>query len=162
MVGTSIIMYQFSPKQFKWILNFYPPYLGAGVKVNYIKPDWSELKVSMKLRWYNRNAVGTHFGGSLYSMIDPHLMLLIMQRLGKNYIVWDKDASIDFLKPGKGKVSCVILVTQKDIDQIKQNTNSDKSFLPEFNLEIFDSENELVATVKKKLYVKRKIKEVPK
>jgi hypothetical protein len=52
-----------SPKSLKRLLNFYPPYLGAGIKISHISEDWSELHESMSLRWYNRNAVGTHFGG---------------------------------------------------------------------------------------------------
>ena len=84
-----------APNQLKLVLNIYPPYLGAGIRVEYISEDWKELRVSMRLRWYNRNAVGTHFGGSLYAMIDPHLMLLLMRLLGKDYLVWDKMASIE-------------------------------------------------------------------
>ncbi len=73
---------KWTPRRLKLVLRLYPPYLGAGVNVTRIDPDWHELHVSMKLRWYNRNAVGTHFGGSLYSMVDPHLMLLLMGLLG--------------------------------------------------------------------------------
>jgi len=83
-----------SPRLFKFLINLYPPYLGTGVNVDYISPDWQALNVSMALRWYNRNAVGTQFGGSLYSMVDPHIMLLLMKVLGKGYVVWDKSASI--------------------------------------------------------------------
>jgi acyl-coenzyme A thioesterase PaaI-like protein len=90
-----------SPTLFKRLLNLYPPYIGAGIKVEYVSKDWRELHVSMALRWYNRNAVGTHFGGSLYAMIDPHVMLLLMQLLGKDYQVWDKSASIEFVKASK-------------------------------------------------------------
>ncbi|MCD6347047.1 MAG: DUF4442 domain-containing protein, partial [Bacteroidales bacterium] len=105
---------KFTPKLLKRILNLYPPYLGAGVKVTYISEDWRELRVSMSLRWFNRNAVGTHFGGSLYSMIDPHLMLLLMQLLGKEYLVWDKAANIEFIKASKRKLMSVIKVSNKD------------------------------------------------
>ncbi len=86
------------------------------MKVDYIAKDWKETHVSMKLRWYNRNAVGTHFGGSLYSMVDPHLMLILMQLLGKNYIVWDKSASIDFRRPGQGRVYSKMKITDDDLN----------------------------------------------
>jgi len=89
------------------VIHVYPPYLGAGENVDYISEDWKELQVSMALRWYNRNAVGVHFKGSLYSMIDPHLMLLLMQLLGKEYLVWDKTATIEFVKVSKKKVTSV-------------------------------------------------------
>ena len=70
-----------SQQKLRRLLKIYPPYLGAGIRVDYISEDWRELQVSMKLRWYNRNAVGTHFGGSLYAMVDPHLMLMLLQIL---------------------------------------------------------------------------------
>ena len=89
------------------MLNLYPPYLGAGVKVTHISEDWRELRVSMSLRWFNRNAVGTHFGGSLYAMVDPHLMLLLIRLLGEKYWVWDQSAAIDFIKASKQKVTSI-------------------------------------------------------
>jgi acyl-coenzyme A thioesterase PaaI-like protein len=145
-----------SPKMMKFLLNIYPPYLGAGIKIEYIKDNWKELKVSMVLRWYNRNAVGTHFGGSLYSMTDPHIMLLLMNILGKDYIIWDKSAEIDFIKATKQKVFCTISISDEIIEEIKQQTEKNAKFLPEFMLDIVDSEGNLIAKVKKVLYIRRK------
>ena len=138
------------------LFNLYAPYLGAGVKITQISSDWSEARVEMAVRWYNRNIVGTHFGGSLYSMIDPHLMMLLMRRLGKDYYVWDKSAEIEFVKATKRKVSSVISITQEQVDTIKQHTSSGDKYFPEFWLEIRDSNNDLIANVKKVLYVKKK------
>ena len=145
-----------SPKLLKRMLNIYPPYLGAGVKVDYISEDWKELHVSMALRWYNRNAVGTHFGGSLYSMIDPHLMLLLMQLLGKDYLVWDKTASIEFIKATKKKVKSVIKVSDAALDEIRRNTENGDKYFSKFFIEIRDSDDELVARGEKLIYVRRK------
>ncbi len=145
-----------SPKKMQRLLNFYPPYLGAGVKITHISNDWSELHVSMVLRWYNRNIVGTHFGGSLYSMIDPHLMLLLMQRLGKNYWIWDKAADIEFVKAAKTKVTSIIKISNAQIEDIVTQTNAGEKYFPEFDVEIRDEENDIVVRVKKTLYVKRK------
>jgi len=149
-----------SPKSLKRLLNFYPPYLGAGIKISHISEDWSELHVSMSLRWYNRNAVGTHFGGSLYSMIDPHLMLLLMQLLGKEYLVWDKAADIEFIKASKRKVTSVIKISNKDLEEIKVKTETGEKFFPEFMVEIKDENNDLIARIKKTIYVKRKAKKL--
>jgi hypothetical protein len=71
-----------TPRLFKMLLNCYPPYLGAGIRVRHVSHDFRDLWVQMKLRFYNRNYVGTHFGGSLYAMIDPFYMLMLMQVLG--------------------------------------------------------------------------------
>ncbi|MCB4203619.1 DUF4442 domain-containing protein [Deferribacterales bacterium Es71-Z0220] len=146
----------FSPKVMKFLLNIYPPYVGAGVKIEYIREDWKELKVSMVLRWYNRNAVGTHFGGSLYSMTDPHIMLLLMNSLGRDYIVWDKSAEIDFVKATKKKVYCTVAITDEIINEIKDKTANGDKYYPEFTLKIIDGEENLIARVKKVLYVKKK------
>jgi acyl-coenzyme A thioesterase PaaI-like protein len=140
----------------KFLLNIYPPYVGAGVKIEYIRDDWKELKVSMVLRWYNRNAVGTHFGGSLYSMTDPHIMLLLMNSLGRDYIVWDKSAEIDFVKATKKKVYCTVSITDDIINEIKEKTANGDKYYPEFTLKIIDGEENLIARVKKVLYVKKK------
>ena len=150
-------MFKLSPKQLKFLLNIYGPYFGAGVKVESISPDWRETRVSMKLRWYNRNAVGTQFGGSLYSMIDPHLMLMLMRLLGKQYIVWDKAAEIEFVNPGKGMVRSTLAINDEEIQKIRQQTESGDSYHPEFDVQIFGEDNELVARVRKVLYV-RKVK----
>ncbi len=145
-----------SPRLLKFILNVYGPYLGAGVRVDHISNDWKEIRVSMKLRWYNRNVVGTHFGGSLYSMVDPHLMLMLMEVLGKDYIVWDRSARIDFIRPGRGRVSSVLKITDSDINSICTGLDEKNKVLPEFNVKIFDAEGKVVARVKKVLYVRRK------
>jgi len=147
---------KFTPKLLKRMLNLYPPYLGAGIKVTYISEDWKELHVSMSLRWFNRNAVGTHFGGSLYSMIDPHLMLLLMQLLGKEYLVWDKSADIEFVKAIKKKVTSVLKVSNEDLKIIRRSTINGEKYFSNFIVEIRDEDDDLVAKIKKTIYVRRK------
>ena len=149
-----------TPKLLKRLLNIYPPYLGAGVKIIYISEDWRELHVSMSLHWFNRNAVGTHFGGSLYSMIDPHLMLLLMQLLGKEYLVWDKSADIEFVKASKRKVTAVIKISNKDLEVIRSNTDNGEKYFSNFIVEIRDEDGDLVARVRKTIYVRRKKHEI--
>ncbi len=138
------------------ILNVYGPYLGAGVKVRYLAKDFREAKVEMKLRWFNRNYVGTHFGGSLFSMIDPFYMLLLMNSLGRDYIVWDASAEIDFIKPGRGLVSAHFLVTDAMLAEIRDKTANGEKFLPTYEVHIVDADGELVARARKTLYIRRK------
>ena len=145
-----------SPRFFRFILNVYPPYLGSGVWIDRISADWREVDVSMKLRWYNRNAMKTHFGGSLYSMVDPHLMLMLLQILGKGYIVWDKAASINFLKPGRGRVSAHLQITDAMLAEIHAGLARKKKVMPQYDIDIIDDAQEVVARVQKTLYVRRK------
>ena len=137
-------------------LNLYPPYLGAGIRVREISPDFRRVRVRMGLGWYNRNYVRTQFGGSLYSMTDPFFMLMLMQLLGRDYIVWDKAASIDFISPGKGPVHAEFRVDDELLAQIRQHTADGDKYLPELRVEVRDDEGTLVAIVHKTLYIRLK------
>ncbi|NNF45429.1 MAG: DUF4442 domain-containing protein [Desulfofustis sp.] len=145
-----------SARGLRRLLNFYGPYLGAGVKVNYISEDFTEIRVSMKLRWYNRNALSTHFGGSLYSMVDPHLMLMLMKLLGPGYIVWDKSAAIEFVRPGTGKVSATIRIDDEIVQHIREKVAEKRRYEPEFQIEVVDHQEKLVCRVQKVLYVRKR------
>ena len=137
-------------------INLYAPYLGAGVHVSDISDDYRYLRVEMSLRWYNRNYVGTHFGGSLYSMVDPFYMLMLIENLGPDYIVWDKAASIDFIKPGTGTVSATFTLTETMLTQIREATANGDKTLPVWPVEVTDSAGEVVARIDKTLYIRRK------
>jgi hypothetical protein len=145
-----------SAKGVRQLINIYGPYFGAGVKVTYIDKDFRQANVSLALRWYNRNYVGVHFGGSLYSMIDPFYMLLLMNNLGKDYIVWDKSADIEFIKPGTGTVSASFIVTDEMLAEIIQKTANGDKFLPTYPVTITDEDGGIVAKANKTLYIRRK------
>jgi len=142
--------------QFKRRLNLYPPYWGTGIFVKKISPDFREIIVQMKITWYNRNYVNTHFGGSLYSMTDPFFMLMLMQILGKEYIVWDKAAHIDFIKPGRGTVTAKFVIDKEQIEDIIVKTADGQKYLPKLTVDIKDQANNKVARVIKTLYIRKK------
>ncbi len=145
-----------NPEALRALLHAYPPYAGAGVLVTHIAEDASEVRVEMPLTDRNVNLVGTHFGGSLYSMVDPHLMILLVQRLGPDYVVWDKEAFIDFRKPGLGTVYATIRITDDEVEAIRSATATGAKHMPQWTLEILDEQDEVVATVLKTLYVRRR------
>ncbi|MGZ5474020.1 MAG: DUF4442 domain-containing protein, partial [Thermoanaerobaculia bacterium] len=91
----------FESRLLRWKFNLFPAYRGSGARVTYIAADFRELKVRLPLTWRSRNAVGTIFGGSMYAAVDPMYMILLMHCLGRDYIVWDKAATIRFRKPGR-------------------------------------------------------------
>ena len=140
----------------RWVMNLYPPYLGAGVRVRDISDDFREVRVSMGLGWYNRNYVGTQFGGSLYSMVDPFFMLMLLENLGHRYIVWDKAADIDFIAPGKGPVFARFSIDETLLDEIRRQTADGEKYLPQLQVDIHDGAGHLVARVGKTLYVRLK------
>jgi len=144
------------PRNLKRLLNIYPPYLGAGIRVKHIREDYREIIVEMKLRWYNRNYVGTHFGGSLASMTDPFFMLMLMNILGDDYVVWDQAAEIRFIRPGRGRVVARFHLDQAQIDEIHAQTRDGSVFRPTYHVNILDEEGEIVAKVAKQEYIRKK------
>lgn len=145
-----------SPFLFRLLINFYPPYLGTGISVKSLSPDYRHLTIQMKSRFYNRNYVGTHFGGSLYAMTDPFYMLMLIQILGKGYLVWDKSACINFIKPGRGTVTADFRIDQVLIDMITAETAEGEKYLPELPIEVKSGDGEVVARVTKTLYIRKK------
>lgn len=141
---------------FKTYLNFWGPYRGAGIRIVEIAPDYRRVVVELRETRNNRNAVGTHFGGSLYSMCDPFYMLMFIANLGKDYVVWDKAASIDFQRPGKGTVRAVFILSAADLERVQRETENGARYTPTFVVEVMDDKGEHVARVEKVLYFRRK------
>ncbi len=106
------------PKAFRHLLNLFPAFRGTGGRVTHIAPDWSEIRVKVPLNWRTRNYVGTIFGGSLYAALDPHFMFMLMHRLGPDYLVWDKAATIRFRKPGRGTLTAICRIPDDEIAQV--------------------------------------------
>ena len=137
-------------------LNLYAPFLGAGIRVKRLAPGWKEVDVEMKLRWWNANYVGTHYGGSLYSMTDPFLMVMLIENLGRDYIVWDKSATIRFKKPGRGTVFAEFRLTDQQIHEIKQALTTEKKIERIFTVEVKDESGAVIAEVEKLLHIRKK------
>jgi len=139
----------------RWI-NLWPPFLGAGIRVQHIAPDMKSVDVEMKLRWWNANYLGTHFGGSLFAMTDAFYMLMVVANLGDDYIVWDKAASIRYRKPGRSAVRAEFRLSEAQLDDIREKLKTLPKYEPTFRVEVKDEQGTLIAEVEKLLYVRRK------
>jgi Domain of unknown function (DUF4442) len=144
----------------RWI-NLWPPFLGMGIRIRHIAPDMKAVDVEMKLRFWNANYVGTHFGGSLFAMTDPFYMLMLMANLGRDYIVWDKAASIRYRKPGRGTVRAEFRLSDSQIDDIREKLKTLPKYEPTFLVEVKDESGEVVAVVEKLLHVRKKQDQSP-
>lgn len=137
-------------------LNLWPPFFFAGIHVSAIADDYRQARVELRMRPWNRNYVGTHFGGSLFAMTDPLWMLLTMNAMGRDYFVWDKAGAIDFVKPGRGRVHALFRLDDATLDQLRRDTAGGEKVLRWFDTEVIDREGDVVARVRKQLYVRRK------
>jgi acyl-coenzyme A thioesterase PaaI-like protein len=143
----------------EWLLrmmNFYPPLLGAGIRVRRTGPDERTYEVRMRLTFLNRNYVGSHFGGSLYAMCDPFFMLILIPALGPEYVVWDKAATIRFLRPGRCTVRATFHIPEDRIEEIRRAADTDGRVEPDFTAQVLGEGGEVVAEVDKTLYVRRR------
>src|SRR5690606_38283908 len=137
-------------------MNAWPPFLFAGIRITAIDAEFRHASVELRQRWYNRNYVGTHFGGSLFAMTDPFWMLLAMRALGRDYYVWDQAAEIRFLKPGRGTVRACFDLGDDALDAMRAGTADGAKYLHWFDTDIHDEAGDVVASVRKQVYVRRK------
>ena len=146
-----------NPRQLRRYVNLWPPFLFSGIRCESIGDDWRSARVRLKLRWYNRNYVGTQFGGSLFAMTDPWWMILTMRSLGSDYLVWDQAGSIDFIAPGRGDVVAEFRLDDAVLDSLRAEAADGSKHLRWFETEVRDARSgELVARVRKQLYVRLK------
>ena len=145
-----------SPRWFRYIMNYWPPFFGAGISVRSISPDFNNIRVQLKSRFLSQNYVGTHFGGSMFAMTDPFYMLILIKNLGRDYIVWDKAARIDYLIPGRGQLEAYFTITPDEMTEIKRKADELDKYVFDKTVVIKNAAGENVASVVKTLYVKRK------
>lgn len=156
----AILLNKISAKAPRFILQqlgrIYPPFIGMGLKIDYIAKDISRVQVSMPLTFFNRNYVGTHFGGSLFAMSDPFFMIILIHLLGKKYVVWDLEATIQYVSPGRGTVYADFSITEEEVNWIKEQLQTKKKIVFEKTAEILNADSEVVARVHKKIYIRNK------
>lgn len=147
---------RFTARQLQKGMRWWPPFLGAGIRVKSLSEDFRDALVELKLGRLNRNYVGTHFGGSLYAMTDPFFMIMLLHNLGADYLVWDKSGSIEYVAPGRGTVSAHFHLSQKRIAEIRAAAAGGEKIFPEFEVHVKDAAGHIVARVRKTLYVRLK------
>jgi len=141
--------------KYKKLINLYPPFLGAGIRIKEYSKEGNSYLVEMKLRWYNRNVAGTHFGGSLYAMCDPFYVFAAYSHFGDGYIIWDKSASIEYVRPGIGTVTALFEIPIERLAEMKSEVDSEGRKTFDFETEIIDAKKRVVSRVIKEIYIKK-------
>ena len=139
-----------------WKFNLFPAYRGTGGRLVSIADDWSEVRIKLRLTWRTRNYVGTLFGGSLYGAVDPLYMVMLMHRLGPEYVVWDKSASIRFRRPGRGTLYATFRVDDEELAAIRTAVAAEVKIDRVYVVELVDAEGIPHATVEKTIYIARR------
>lgn len=136
--------------------NLFPAYRGTGGRVEYISDDFREIRIKLPLSWRTRNYVGTIFGGSLYGAVDPILMIMLIKNLGKEFIVWDKSASIRFKRPGTETLYAEFRIGDAELDEIRSLLRDRKSVDRIYEVELKDADGKVCCAIQKTIYIARK------
>ena len=139
----------------RWGFNWFPAYRGTGGRITYIAADWREIRVALPLSWRTRNYVGTIFGGSMYGAVDPILMVMLIRLLGRNYVVWDKAATIRFRRPGRTTLHARFVVPEAETDAIRRALESGPATDRAYDVELADDGGVVHATIHKVVHVRR-------
>ena len=151
-----------SNKLRRWTFYMYACYRGTGGRVKYVAEDWSEVRLELPLNWRTRNYVGTIFGGSLYAALDPIYMIMLIRRLGPEFVVWDKAASIQFKKPGRETLYARFEVKDDELAAIREALDSQRSVDRTYVINLADRSGAVCAIVEKVIYIRRREAATPK
>ena len=145
----------FDSRVLRWKFNLFPAYRGSGARITYIAGDYREARMQLRLTWRTRNAVGTIFGGSMYASVDPLYMIMLMKVLGREYVVWDKAASIRFRKPGRTTLYATFRITDEEVEAIRAATADGTPVDRTYRVDLVDRDGVVHASVEKVIYVRR-------
>ena len=146
----------FATRRLRWGWNLFPAYRGTGGRVTYVASDFREVHVRLPLSWRTRNYVGTIFGGSLYGAVDPIYMIMLIKILGPDYVVWDKAATIRFVRPGRTTLTARFRVNDEEVRAIRAELETADSVDRVYRVELIDAEGRVHAEVDKTIYVRRR------
>jgi acyl-coenzyme A thioesterase PaaI-like protein len=152
----SLLEFLHRPGVFRRLMNLWPPFLGASIRVDHISPDWREVRTSLPLHITNRNYLKTQYGGNLFSMTDPFLVLILIRQLGSDYQIWDQSAEITFVRPGRSRVTALMQVEPERVDMIRRACEKGEKHLEEFLVNVLDANGQRVARVRKVVYIRLK------
>ena len=145
-----------TPRRLAIGMSLWIPNLFSGIRVRSFSEDWTEAVVDLHVNVFTRNYVGTAFGGSLSAMTDPYFFMLVMHQLGRDHVVWDTRGEIEFLKPGRGVLTARFAVPREKAEELRERARGGAKVLEWFETVITDASGDVVARVRREVYVREK------
>ena len=136
--------------------NFFPALRRTGGRITYIAHDLKTIRIKIPLNWKTRNYVGTIFGGSMFSAVDPIYMVMFIKLLGPGYIVWDKFASIKYIKPGRSTLTAEFKVKEEELKEICDQLETTEKIDRSYQVELRDQNREICAIIDKTLHFRKR------
>ena len=138
------------------LMNVAPCIRASGGRVVELSRDFRRLRVKLRLTWLTRNLVGTIYGGSMYSAIDPFYMLMLMRILGREYIVWDKSCTIRFKRPARETLFADFNISDQMLTQVREEVERHGEGTFAWPVTLQSSSGTVFVEFEKVLYVAKK------
>lgn len=139
----------------RWRWNFLPSYRMTGGWITHLSDDWREVRVKLPYNIWTRSYVNTIYCGAMFSAITPFYAAMILFNLPPQHQVWDKCATIHYLKPGRGTLYSHIVLTQDELDTIGALLEDNRSIERTYRLTLVDADDTLHATLDQTVYIRR-------
>ena len=140
----------------RFLMNAAPCIRSSGGRVTALSRNFRRLQIRLKLTWLTRNLVGTIYGGSMYSAIDPFYMLMLMRILGREYVVWDKACTIRFKRPARETLFADFHIDDRMLTEVRETVERDGEGTFTWPVALHASTGTVYAEFDKVLYVARK------
>ncbi|WP_323018676.1 DUF4442 domain-containing protein [Castellaniella sp.] len=105
--------------------NLHPAFRATGGRVVYVAPDLLHIRVRLALTRRTRNIVGSLYGGSLFAITDGVHIGMLMARLGRDAIIWDKAATIRYRKPAFCTLTADFVLSEAELQDIRDTLDRD-------------------------------------
>lgn len=152
----SLTRMQITPRRLALGMSLWAPNLWSGIRIRRFADDWTSATVELHVNLITRNYVKTAFGGSMSAMTDPYFFMLVMHQLGRDYVVWDTRGEIEFVKPGRGVLTARFTVPREKAEELRERARGGAKVLEWFETEITDAAGDVVARVRREVYVREK------
>ena len=144
-------------KLFKFGFNYFPMYRRSTARITYVSEDLLTVKIKLPISYKNKNYVGSIFGGSMFSAVDPIPMVQLINILDNEYVVWDKSAEIFFKVPAREHLYAEFIYSESELEEIRRRVaeNGETEIVKITRLANEDS-SKTFCEVKKTIYVASK------
>ncbi len=132
-----------------------PSTANTGAEVTYISENLDHVSLTIPLNDKTKNMMGIIYGGIMYSATDFVYLTMLWYRLGLDYMLIDKSAEVQYLRPGLGDLSVDFYLPEETVQSIIDELKTEKSTLREFIIEIKDNKQKTVCKITKSIYIRK-------
>ncbi len=139
------------------IKHFYslPSTANTGAEITHISEDLEHISLKIPLNDKTKNMMGIVYGGIMYSATDFVYLTMLWYRLGLDYMLIDKSAEVQYLRPGLGDLTVDFHLSEETVQSIIDELKTNKSVLREFVIDIKDEKQKTVCKITKSIYIRK-------